>query len=348
MKANSLSFEFIENSGPDNLRDTLKVLLSQANTREVCIVVAFVTQAGLDEIAQHLRQVATQGKVRFITGLYQHVTEPQALETLLKIQDETRGRFSAKLSTEPQLHRKFFIIESSVKAVAIVGSSNLTKEGLQSGGEINLMISSPKNESSIQKLKKIFEKEWKHRAVSLSATQISRYGVARKKTPVIKNFNQNEIKKILGAETTHRQASLSTSSTSNIDYWRDCVDGYLAKRTDKILLETTNWDRKNYSWYAPGAKHSYHLKDRIFLFDINDDRLRLVEIADIAQTKIPTSDGRNFIAYKYVRGYGKKLTENLWQSLKEEGITKRNLNNRASIKKEMAKRLMRLIKTKRA
>ncbi|MCC7117375.1 MAG: hypothetical protein IT310_02525 [Anaerolineales bacterium] len=348
MKTKSLSFDFIENSGPDNLRDTLKSLLSQTSTKEVCILVAFVTQSGLDELAQHLRQVAIKGKVRFITGLYQRVTEPKALETLLKIQDETRGRFSAKLSRDPQLHRKFYIVESSAKTIAIVGSSNLTKEGLQSGGEINLIISSPRGENSTQKLKKIFEKEWKHRSISLSAVQVSRYDAARNKPPAIKSFNQNEIKKILGVETTHQQASLSTSSPRNVDYWRDCVDGYLGKRTNKILSETTNWDKKNYSWYAPGAKHSYHLNDRIFLFDMKDNRLRLVEIADIARTKIPTPDGRNFIAYKYVRGYGKKLTDNLWQSLKEEGITKGNVNKRVDVKIEVAKRLMRLINTKRA
>src|SRR5437016_13080803 len=71
-----LIFDIIENSGPDNLRDTLRSHLRRAS--EVSIAVAFVRQSGLDEIVQALRQVATRGNVRLLTGLYQKMTEPRA------------------------------------------------------------------------------------------------------------------------------------------------------------------------------------------------------------------------------------------------------------------------------
>ncbi len=83
MTSTTISFEIIENKGPDNLRDTLKARLLRAS--EVCIAAAFVTRSGIDTIIQALRQVAGKGRVRLITGLYQHVTEPQALETLLRM-----------------------------------------------------------------------------------------------------------------------------------------------------------------------------------------------------------------------------------------------------------------------
>lgn len=346
MKSSPVSFEFIENSGPDNLRDTLKTLLNQTNTNEVCIAVAFLTQSGLNEIIQSLRQVAAHGSVKIITGLYQHVTEPQALETLLNIQKETRENFSVRVSTEPQFHRKFYILESKSQTIAIIGSSNLTKEGLQSGGEINVMLSSAKSISSTKELKKIFEKEWKHRSITLSATQIKRYEKARSKSPNFKSFNRSDIKKILGTEPTHTQAS--PSSPDATDFWRDCITGYLKKRTDQIISESTNWDKRNYYWYSAGGKHNYRIKDRIFLFDTNDNKLRLVEVADIARTKIKTPDGRNFIAYKHVRGYEKKLTKKLWLSLENEGIKSSAMNKRVNLSTEAAKKLSSLIKTKRA
>lgn len=346
MKSSPVSFEFIENSGPDNLRDTLKALLSQTSTNEVCIAVAFLTQSGLNEIIQPLRQVAAQGSVKLITGLYQHVTEPQALETLLNIQNETHRNFSVRLSTEPQFHRKFYILESKSRTIEIIGSSNLTKEGLQSGGEINVMLSSVKSTSPLQELKKIFEKEWKHRAIALSDTQIRRYEKARSKTPDFKSFNRSEIKKILGTEPTHIKAS--PSSPDATDFWRDCVTGYTKKRTDQILSETTNWDKRNYFWYSAGGKHNYRIKDRIFLFDMNDKKLRLVEVVDIAHTKISTPDGRDFIAYKHIRGYDKKLTDKFWSSLEKEGIKKSAVNKRVSLTIETVNKLSSLIKTKRA
>lgn len=346
MKSSSVSFEFIENNGPDNLRDTLKALLSQANTNEVCIAVAFLTQSGLNEIIQPLRQVATQGSVKLITGLYQHVTEPQALETLLNIQNETRGNFSVRLSTEPQFHRKFYILESKSRISAIVGSSNLTKEGLQSGGEINVIISSAKNTSSVKELKKIFEKEWKHRAIYLSIEQIKKYQKIRSKSADFKSFSRSEIKKILGTAPTHQKATPTLSEQT--EFWRDCITGYVKKRTETIITETTNWDDRNYDWYSTGGKHNYHIKDRIFMFDKTKNRLRLVEIKDIARIKIATPDGRNFVAFKEVRRHGRKFSKILWEALKREGINSDDIYRRVSLSKETAKKLSSLIKTKRA
>ncbi|MDX9704057.1 MAG: phospholipase D-like domain-containing protein [Candidatus Auribacterota bacterium] len=346
MKSSPISFEFIENNGPDNLRDTLKALLSQTSTSEVCIAVAFLTQSGLDEIIQPLCQVAAQGSVKLITGLYQHVTEPQALETLFNIQNETRGNFSVRLSTEPQFHRKFYIFESKSRMSAIVGSSNLTKEGLQSGGEINVIISSAKNMPSVKELKKIFEKEWKYRAIPLSAEQIKKYQKVRSKLAYFKSFSRSEIKKILGTAPTHQKATPSLPNET--EFWRDCITGYVKKRTEQIISETTNWDAKNYFWHSAGGKHNYRIKDRIFLFDKAESRLRLVEVTDIARIKISTPDGRNFIAYKDVRGYGKRFSKTLWEALKKQGISSDDICKRVSLSKETAKKLSSLVKTKRA
>lgn len=180
----------------------------------------------------------------------------------------------------------------------------------------------------------------------MSDLQINKYKKARSKTQEFKNFNRSEIKDILGTELTHTQAN--PSSPDATDFWRDCVAGYLKKRTDKIISETTNWNKRNYFWYSAGGKHNYRIKDRIFLFDTNDNKLRLVEVADIARTKVTTPDGRNFIAYKRVRGYEKKLTKNLWLLLEKEGIKSNAMNKRVSITIEAAKKLSSLIKTKRA
>jgi HKD family nuclease len=144
-----VKLDIIENNGPDNLRDTLRFRLRRASN--VSIAVAFVTRAGLDDIVQALRQVAANGSVRLLTGLYQKVTEPEALRTLLRIQEETRGRFSVRLSREPRFHRKLYLLYSRKNATAIIGSSNLTSEGLRSGGELNLIARLPKGVASRQK-----------------------------------------------------------------------------------------------------------------------------------------------------------------------------------------------------
>jgi HKD family nuclease len=87
--------------------------------------------------------VAADGGVRLLTGLYQKFTEPQALRTLLRIQEETCGQLSVRLSLEPQFHRKMYLLTSRTRSTAILGSSNLTRDGLRSGGELNVMVCLP-------------------------------------------------------------------------------------------------------------------------------------------------------------------------------------------------------------
>jgi len=110
-----MRFALIENSGQNNLRDYLNGVLCRAD--RIDIAVAFITQAGLTEILQALRQVAGRGQVRILTGLYQGFTEPEALRMLLRVQDQTEGRLSVRLSTEPNFHRKLYLVKRTRTAV---------------------------------------------------------------------------------------------------------------------------------------------------------------------------------------------------------------------------------------
>ena len=92
--------EIIENAGPNSLQATLKKLLATALHAEV--QVAFVTKAGVDKILPRLRQVASRGRVRLVTGLYQGFTEAAALSALLAAQKQTGGRIQVR--SPPKRH----------------------------------------------------------------------------------------------------------------------------------------------------------------------------------------------------------------------------------------------------
>lgn len=345
MASKSTALEVIENSGPNNLRDVLRAKLAKAS--DVCIAVAFVTESGLDEIIQPLRRVATRGKVRLITGLYQRFTEPKALKTLLRIQTETRGNFSVQLSREPQFHRKVFLLESRTQAVAIVGSSNLTREGLQSGGELNLMVSLPKSAPSYKRLKEAFEKDWeKRRSVPLTAEQVERYENDRPPPFRQKSYTEGQLKKILGAEPTYEKATVKDTS---INLWRSCITGFAKKRTERIISETTNWDYKNYTWFGTGGPHRYKIGDRIFLFDFAIQRLEFVEVKDITRTPIPTPDGRHFVAFRRVSNYSRRFSIRLWKELESIGIRKKDARDiHKKISPEDARHLISILRAKKS
>lgn len=335
MASKKLTFQVIENSGPNNIRDVLKAKLSSAS--EVCIAVAFVTQAGLDEIIQPLRQVAAGGRVRLITGLYQRFTEPRALQTLLDIQEKTRDRFSVRLSREPHFHAKIYLISEKGQATAIIGSSNLTKDGLRSSGELNFMVSLPKNDRANGKLMAAFEKDWKHRAVPLTASQIERYASRRKTMIRPRSLTERQLETILGAPTIE---PAEDETESFFRYWRDCISGYVSKRTERLISETTNWDDKRYQWYGTGSGHPYQIGDRIFIFDFTSKHLRLAEVMDFTYTPIPTEDGRHFVAFRTLRR--KRLSRTLWNQLRGFRLNRDNAMNTGYIglKPEKARLLL--------
>jgi HKD family nuclease len=345
MATGVVGFDVIENSGPNNLRDLLKVKLAEAS--EVYIAVAFLTESGLAEIIQPLRQVAARGQVRLLTGLYQRVTEPKALRLLLRIQRETRERFSIRLSREPRFHRKVYLLENRTRAVAIVGSSNLTREGLRSGGELNLLTSLPKDASSYKRLRKAFDKDWhKRRAVPLTRERIKRYEHERPSSAVgQKTYSKDELRRILGTEPTHEGA---TPLQRRVNTWRDCITGFVKERTDRIIGEVTNWDTKDYSWFSAGGSHPYQTDDLIFLFDSTAKRIHLVEVKDFTRTPIPTPDGRHFIAYRRVRGYARRFSRQLWSELETLHIRKNDLRGAKTVGPELAKQLRRILRVKKS
>lgn len=309
------NLQIIENSGPNNLHAVLLATLKGACQAD--IAVAFITDAGLAEILPSLRQVALNGKVRIITGLYQGFTEPKALRTILCAREETRRNLSVKLSTEREFHRKMYIIENKSTVTAIVGSSNLTKQGLNSGGELCIAFTFSKDAKPCHKLNQVFEKDWKHHAVALSDAQIEmyeKYHIDSKEK--IKKIHI-PLRKILGKKTTHKKGEVSIDKS--IAFWRDHTDKHLNKRTNESIRQHTNWDKK-YDWYS-AEKHKFRINDELLMFDFVDKRASLVKITDT--TEVNTSDGRYFVAFKQLKNTQKKrLIKSLWDRLKSLGIIK--------------------------
>lgn len=343
MVVDAAGFEVVENSGPNNLRDLLKAKLAKASA--VDIGVAFVTESGIGEIIQPLRQVAVKGRVRLLTGLYQRVTEPRALELLLDIQRETRGHFSVCLSREPRFHRKVYLIENRTRAVAIVGSSNLTREGLRSGGELDLMVSLPTAAPSYGRLKGAFERDWDpDRAVPLTKERIGRYRRARPPSAIgQKAYSKGELRKILGKEPI---APEGPPGDGPVHIWRDCITGFVKERTERIISEVTDWDTKHYDWYSTGRSHLYQRDDRIFLCSLATKRFDLVEVKAFTRTPIPTPDGRYFVAYRPIRGYGRRFSKRLWKQLEAVHIKKSKIRGKKKVSAELAKRLMSILRVK--
>jgi HKD family nuclease len=169
--------EVIENSGPNTLARTLAALLATAS--EAQFQVAFVTTAGVNSVLPGVHRVASRGTVQIITGLYQCVTEPSALRALLRAAESSRGRIRVRLSKNPRLQTKLYLIGSRRYMTCIAGSSNLSSEGLASPGELNLLFRSKTAARAARRLVNYFDDAWEHEAIDLTHERINRYEAKR-------------------------------------------------------------------------------------------------------------------------------------------------------------------------
>lgn len=111
------------------------------------VAVAFVLARGLLRIEEHLRDLVRRGgRLRFLTGDYREVTEPEALLRLLDLGSlavAIDGRVEMRIfeSRETTFHPKAYIIHlPSGDGVAFVGSSNVSEPALGGGIEWNYRV----------------------------------------------------------------------------------------------------------------------------------------------------------------------------------------------------------------
>jgi len=223
---------------------------------------------------------------------------------------------SVRLSTDPHFHWKVYFLLKGGKATAVIGSSNLTAEGLGGSGEFNAVFSMPATSTAYKSLHKPFEEEW-GRAKPLHEEQIERYAKARPKNvtvfqPLI------SLTAILGS---HRKVKEPKAVRQ---YWRDWISGPVAEATEEIISDSTNWDDRGYMWYA-SQEPRHNRGDRILFFDFLSGYVHLEEVVATTRTPIRTPDGRQFTAYRQVAGsHQRKLKRSLWRNLRasSSGLSK--------------------------
>lgn len=313
-----MKLELIENRGPDNLRDTLTNLLKRST--DVSLAVAFVTTGGLNPILGPLQGVAGRGKVRMVVGLYQCVTEPQALRTLLRVQRSTKGKVSVRLSREPGFHRKVYLLKTRGTLNAVIGSSNLTKEGLSSGGELNSLFSMHTKTASAQRIAQVFEEEWSSdRSVPLTQARVEAYAKLRGSRKASHAPSKQDLRTILGVNPRHESAD---DTSSPIALWRTWIEGGVKKSTESWVSQETDWDRREWDWFTMSASPRFGKADRLVIFDFHNKVICLASVRNVARRAGPCTDGRHFVAYKELPRSHRRFGESLWDRLREIGITK--------------------------
>lgn len=168
------------------LLPTLLEELAQAT--QLDLAVAFVTEAGLEKIENHLVDLidpsGRYGTLRFLTGDYLSVTEPRALRRLLDLSEEYGERALVRVfETDKDLgfHPKAYLIRRDpVSATAFIGSSNLTRHALERGLEWNQRIDGELLDSPLRDVVDEFERLFAHpNSKILTSDWIEQYSARR-------------------------------------------------------------------------------------------------------------------------------------------------------------------------
>jgi HKD family nuclease len=318
MATRGSNIDLIENRGPNTLLATLRKLLATHNCSVVEFQVAFASAAGVGELLPSLRRAASRTQVRIVTGLYQGVTEPSALRLLFKVAQQTKGRLQTRLAKDVYFHRKLYVIGTPRVRYIISGSSNLTREGLASRGEFNLLAGLEPTDAGSRHLHAQFETLWSRGTVPVSLARIKKYAAARK-LQAPRPVPKDALLAILGRDGSEADEG-EVSVVSAPRYWRDHVSGFADPKTEAVVGDETDWDRRGYDWYS-SQTDSFHAGDRILLLDARHRSAELAVVKDTTSMRRSTPDGRHFVAFVPAHGRRRRrLGKNFGKSLAAIGL----------------------------
>jgi superfamily II DNA or RNA helicase len=149
------------------------------------VAVAFTLRSGLDLLYEHFLDLLDRGgQLRFLTGDYLDVTDPQALRRLLDLGDRAELKIYETASGNG-FHPKSYICSfPDGSGVAYIGSSNVTKPALTDSVEWNYRAIRLHDEHGFEATKSAFNKLFQNPTVKdLSENWIDRYQ-ARRQAPV--------------------------------------------------------------------------------------------------------------------------------------------------------------------
>ncbi len=314
--AKALRVGIVENAGPNTLVSFLKT--AGEGAKKIDLAVGFLTESGVDSVLYLLKKVAKRGKVRLLTGLYQGFTEPSALRKLLRVQTETKGRISVAVSRDGHFHWKCYFIEKAKSADLIVGSSNLTSDGLKASGELNVVLTVPTDSKPFRDLAATFQRQWSSKATLLTDAVVKKYAKWKAKAGKSRPGAKVPIQAILGG----KPAKQIKQDVEAPRFWRESVNGKLDDATEAVLTDTTDWDRRNYL-YLSTWNTRFKVGDKVILFELDDNLVRIVKIMDTTETPHKTPDGVHFAAYTRVgKVRFRRLVRNRWKSLKQSKLIK--------------------------
>ena len=131
-----------------------------ASADEIYLMVSFIKKKGIRLIWEQLKEFTDNGgKLKVITTTYMQATDFEAIKLLAKLKN-TEIKITYDNSSE-RLHAKAYIfIRKTNFNTAYVGSSNLSRQALDTGAEWNIKITEVEQPRMMETIRNAFKASW--------------------------------------------------------------------------------------------------------------------------------------------------------------------------------------------
>jgi len=134
----------------NSVGQTLIKFLANKDFSSFTCISAFASQSGVNGLAKHIEAAKEHLKtITIIVGIDQKATSREALEALLALNVNTFIFYQPSFTI---FHPKIYLFEGEKKSELIIGSSNLTTQGLFMNVETSLLVSVDNNHDNDRKV----------------------------------------------------------------------------------------------------------------------------------------------------------------------------------------------------
>lgn len=174
-----MEIKLLTGIAPENkLYKKLKEEIKDA--KDITMAVSFIKKAGLKKhLEKPFKQLLKNGKIKIYTSGYLRITEPKALEELLKL-SKSHNNLDIFFNPKDRFHAKFIFIEKRRGHYSLfLGSSNISVGGLEGIGELNILLKGKKGDEINKDIKVCIENlEKDNNFKKINNEMISKYEVA--------------------------------------------------------------------------------------------------------------------------------------------------------------------------
>lgn len=155
---------------------------------------AFLTKSAAESIIELIKNIKTRRdiEITIIIGVKNNFTEPDAIKILLDyIEDSSRNnlKFSLKVPQDNNFHIKCYVFLNESEGKAIVGSANLTDNGLESNGELMVEVDDNKTVDAIVD----YINNYLNKSVDWCLCINEYFNIYKKNKPIITETNTAEL-----------------------------------------------------------------------------------------------------------------------------------------------------------